>query len=75
MTPREISEAVASLAVSAEVSEHLKHRYGEMLKDRDELIEELVAALVAAKAMTPELKKRVRGNNGRANESQSRPRS
>jgi hypothetical protein len=45
VTPREIAEAVASLAVSAEVSEHLKDRYGEMLKDRDELIEELVAAL------------------------------
>ena len=62
LTPREIAEAVQQLAVSAEVSEHLKDRYGEMLRDRDQLIEELVAVIVAAKAMTPELRRRIKGN-------------
>lgn len=65
LTPQEIAEAVQQLAVSAEVSEHLKNRYGEMLRDRDQLIEELVAVIVAAKAMTPELRRRIKGN-GRA---------
>lgn len=62
LTPREIAEAVQQLAVSAEVSDHLKDRYGEMLRDRDQLIEELVAVIVAAKAMTPELRRRIKGN-------------
>lgn len=70
LTPKEIAEAVQQLAVSAEVSEHLRDRYGEMLKERDQLIEELVAVIVAAKAMTPELRRRIKGN-GRAIAGQS----